>query len=172
MTFEELIGRRLVFGIPGTRITDEIIRHFKDTQAAGLILYRINFESPDQTRKLISDLENALERKLLVCTDHEGGRVIMFRDGVTIFPSGQAIGKTGNTVFARQQGEQEGKELRRLGIDVNFAPVLDVLTEVYSPKTGSRSNGADPAFAAKMGAARLSAMQVEGLSACAKHFPG
>jgi beta-N-acetylhexosaminidase len=172
MTLEELVGSRLVFGIPGTVITPEIIRHFKDTHAGGLILYRINFESPEQIRKLISDLENALGRRLLVTCDHEGGRVIMFRDGVTIFPSNQAIGKTSNTQFARRQGEQEGRELRRLGIDVNFAPVLDVLTEAYSPNIGIRAYGADVELVAKMGAARLSAMQVEGVSACAKHFPG
>jgi len=52
---EELVGNRLVFGIPGARITPDIIQHFKDTHCGGLILYRINFESPDQTRKLISD---------------------------------------------------------------------------------------------------------------------
>ena len=161
-----------MFGIPGTTITPEIIRHFQDTHAGGLILYRINFESPDQLRKLISDLENGIGRKLLVTCDHEGGRVIMFRDGITVFPSNQAIGKTGNTQLARQQGEQEGRELRRLGIDVNFAPVLDVLTEAYSPNIGIRSYGADMELVAKMGAARLSAMQVEGVSACAKHFPG
>ena len=96
----------------------------------------------------------------------------MFRDGITVFPSNQALGKTDNTQLARQQGEQEGRELRRLGIDVNFAPVLDVLTEAYSPNIGIRSYGADPNLVAKMGAARLSAMQVENLSACAKHFPG
>jgi len=172
MTFEELIGQRLVFGVPGLHITDDIIRHFKETHAAGLILFRINFDSPDQLRKLISDLENALERRLLVATDHEGGRVIMFRDGVTIFPSSQAVGKTGNTQFARAQGEQEAIELRRLGIDVNFAPVLDVLTPTYSPNIGIRAYGEDPELVAKMGAARISAMQVAGLSACAKHFPG
>src|SRR5579859_3289154 len=129
MTLQELIGLQLVFGIPGTTLTPEIVQHFKDTHCGGLILYRINFESPDQLRKLISDLENALGRRLLVTADMEGGRVIMFREGVTIFPSNQAFGQTGNTQYARQQGEQEGRELRRLGIDVNFAPVLDVLTE-------------------------------------------
>ena len=51
MTYEELIGQSLVFGIPGTQITDEIVRHFKETHCAGLILYRINFDSPDQIRK-------------------------------------------------------------------------------------------------------------------------
>src|ERR1035437_2561837 len=172
MTLEEQIGSRLVFGVPGTTITPEIIRHFQETHAGGLILYRINFESPDQLRQLISNLENALGRRLLVCCDHEGGRVIMFRDGITVFHSNQAIGRTANTQLARQQGEQEGRELRRLGMDVNFAPVLDVLTEAYSPNIGIRAYGADPELVAKMGAARLSAMQVEGLSACAKHFPG
>jgi beta-N-acetylhexosaminidase len=172
MTLEELIGSRLVFGIPGTTITPEIVRHFQETHAGGLILYRINFESPDQLQKLISDLENALGRTLLVTCDHEGGRVIMFQEGITVFPSNQAIGRTGNTQLARQQGEQEGRELRRLGIDVNFAPVLDVLTEAYSPNIGIRAYGADPDLVAKMGAARLSAMQVENVSACAKHFPG
>jgi beta-N-acetylhexosaminidase len=172
MTVEELIGNKLVFGVPGTTITPEIIRHFKETHCRGLILYRINFESPDQLRKLISDLESALGWRLLVCADHEGGRVIMFGGGVTVFPSSQAIGQTGNMHFARGQGEQEGRELRRLGIDVNFAPVLDVLTDAYSPNIGIRAYGKDPELVAKMGAARISAMQVEGVSACAKHFPG
>jgi beta-N-acetylhexosaminidase len=172
VTLEELVGSCLVFGIPGTHITPEIIQHFRETRCRGLILYRINFESPDQLRKLISDLENALGWKLLVCADHEGGRVIMFRDSITVFPSAQAIGQTGNTPYAHHQGEHEGRELRRLGIDVNFAPVLDVLTEAYSPNIGIRAFGKDPEVVAKMGAARISAMQVEGLSACAKHFPG
>jgi beta-N-acetylhexosaminidase len=172
MSLEQLVGSKFVFGIPGTRVTSEDLQHFKDTHCAGLILYRVNFESPDQTRKLISDLESAIGRRLIVCTDHEGGRVIMFGEGVTIFPSGQALGKTGNTQLARGQGEQEGRELRRLGIDVNFAPVLDVLTDEFSPNIGIRAFGKDPDLVAKMGAARISAMQVEQVSACAKHFPG
>jgi|GEM_PF-252159 beta-N-acetylhexosaminidase len=169
---EQLIGSRLVFGIPGTKITPEIVRHFQETHCGGLILYRINFESPDQIRKLINDLENALERRLLVCCDHEGGRVIMFGGGVTVFPSSQAFGITGNTAYARSQGEFEARELRRLGIDVNFAPVLDVLTETFSPNIGIRAYGRDADLVARMGAARISGMQGGGLSACAKHFPG
>jgi beta-N-acetylhexosaminidase len=172
MTLEQLVGSKFVFGIPGTTVTPEDIQHFKDTHCSGLILYRINFESPDQLRKLISDLESALGRRLIVTADHEGGRVIMFGEGVTIFPSSQAIGRSGNTQLARRMGEQEGRELRRLGVDVNFAPVLDVLTEAYSPNIGIRAYGADPDLVAKMGAARISALQVEGVSACAKHFPG
>ncbi len=137
-----------------------------------MILYRINFASPTQLKKMIADLEEALGRKLLVMADHEGGRVIMFRDAVTVFPDNLALGATGNIAYARQQGEIEAKELRRLGLDINLAPVLDVLTEAYSPNIGIRSYGQDWRLVAQMGAARLAAMQQGGLSACAKHFPG
>ncbi len=172
MKLAELVGERLVIGIPGTKITPEIVRHFKELHAGGLILYRINFDSPAQIKKLIADLEEALGRKLLVTADHEGGRVIMFRDGITVFPDNLAVGGAGKIDYARQQGEIEAKELRRLGLDVNLAPVLDVLTEAYSPNIGIRSYGKDWRLVAEMGAARIAAMQQGGLSACAKHFPG
>jgi beta-N-acetylhexosaminidase len=172
MKLAELVGERLVIGIPGTRITPQIVRHFQELNAGGLILYRINFASPPQLKKLIADLEEALGRRLLVMADHEGGRVIMFRDGVTVFPDNLAVGTTGQIAYARQQGEIEAKELRRLGLDVNLAPVLDVLTAAYSPNIGIRSYGQDWRLAAQMGAARIAAMQQGGLSACAKHFPG
>jgi beta-N-acetylhexosaminidase len=172
MKLAELVGQRMVIGIPGTRITPEIVRQFEELHAGGLILYRRNFDSPVQIKKLIADLEEALGRKLLVTVDHEGGRVIMFRDGITVFPDNMALGSAGNIGYARQQGEIEAKELRRLGMDVNLAPVLDVLTEAYSPNIGIRSYGKDWRLVARMGAARIAAMQQSGLSACAKHFPG
>ena len=60
MTLEELVGEKLVIGIPGTGITPEIVRHFQELHAGGLILYRINFASPGQLQTLIADLEEAL----------------------------------------------------------------------------------------------------------------
>ncbi len=172
MKLEELVGERLVIGIPGTKVTPEIVRHFQELHAGGLILYRINFDSPPQLKKLLGDLEEALGRKLLVTADHEGGRVIMFRDGITVFPDNLAVGAAGTIDYARQQGEIEAKELRRLGLDVNLAPVLDVLTEAYSPNIGIRAYGQDWRLVAQLGAARIAGMQQHGLSACAKHFPG
>jgi beta-N-acetylhexosaminidase len=172
MKLEELVGERLVIGIPGTEITPEIVRQFQDLHAGGLILYRRNFNSPPQLKKLIADLEEALGRRLLVTVDHEGGRVIMFRDGISVFPDNLTVGGAGKVDYARQQGEIEAKELRRLGVDVNLAPVLDVLTEAYSPNIGIRSYGNNWRKVAELGAARIAAMQQGGLSACAKHFPG
>jgi beta-glucosidase-like glycosyl hydrolase len=71
MLLEELIGQTLVFGIPGPRVRAEDVRLFRETHAGGLILYRINFESSEQIRRLITDLESALGRRLLVTIDHE-----------------------------------------------------------------------------------------------------
>ena len=161
-----------MFGLSGPRLTDADIRLFHDTRAAGLILYRRNFETPEQHGRLLHDLESALGRRLLVATDHEGGRIVMLGRATTIFPDNLATGTAGDEAFAFRQGLFEARELRRLGVDVNFAPVLDVLTERYSPNIGIRSYGKDPAVVTRYGVARIKGMQKGGLSACAKHFPG
>jgi beta-N-acetylhexosaminidase len=172
MSLEAMVGRRLMIGLPGPEATDADLRLFDETRAGGLILYRRNFESPEGLRRLLTRVESALGRRLLVATDHEGGRVIMLGAGVTIFPDNLAAGTAGETAFASRQGLIEGRELRRLGVDVSFAPVLDVLTDRYSPNIGIRSYGKDPAVVARLGAARIAGLQAAGVSACAKHFPG
>ncbi len=169
---EDLVGERLVIGLPGPDLRDEDVRLFRDTRAGGLILYRRNFETPDRLRRLVEGLESALGRRLLVATDHEGGRVIMLGRGTTIFPDNLAVGAVGDETFAYRQGVIEGRELRRLGVDLNLGPVLDVLTERYSPNIGIRSYGKDPALVARLGSARIRGMAAAGLLACAKHFPG
>src|SRR5712692_9447072 len=172
VTLEDMVGRRLMFGLPGPDVTDADIRLFTDTRAGGLILYRRNFETPERLARLLTGLEDALGRRLLIATDHEGGRIIMLGRSVTIFPDNLAAGTAGEINFVHRQGLFEGRELRRLGVDVNFSPVLDVLTERYSPNIGIRSYGKDPPLVARYGAARIRGMQSAGVSACAKHFPG
>ena len=171
-SIDALIGQTLVFGIPGPRPTQRDIKLFRDTHAGGLILYRINFRSPTQIKQLIRDLEDALGRRLLVTVDHEGGRVVMFQSGVTVFPDNLAFGAMGKTAHARAQGTIEGRELRRLGMDVAFSPTVDVLTDAFSPNIGIRSYGRDPQVVSRLAAARIRALQREAVSACAKHFPG
>jgi beta-N-acetylhexosaminidase len=168
----DLVGERLMLGVTGPDLTDADLRVFRDTRAAGLILYRRNFETPERLARLIDGLESALGRRLLVASDHEGGRVIMLGAGTTIFPDNLAVGTAGEEAFAYKQGVIEARELRRLGIDLNLGPVLDVLTERYSPNIGIRAYGKDPAIVARYGAARIKGMQRGGLSACPKHFPG
>jgi beta-N-acetylhexosaminidase len=170
--FEDLVGERLMIGLAGPGLTEDDVRLFKDTRAAGLILYRRNFESPQQLLTLLGDLEAALGRRLLVATDQEGGRVIMLGQATTIFPDNLTVGTAGEPAFAYRQGLFEGRELRRLGVDLNFGPCLDVLTERYSPNIGIRSYGKDPAVVARYGTARIKGMQAAGVFTCPKHFPG
>jgi beta-N-acetylhexosaminidase len=169
---EDLVGERLMIGLTGAELRPEDVALFRDTRAGGLILYRRNFESPSQLTALVSGLEAALDRRLLVATDHEGGRIIMLGAGVTIFPDNLAVGTAGEEAFAFRQGWVEARELRRLGVDLNLGPVLDVLTERYSPNIGIRSYGKDPAVVTRYGTARIRGMAQGGLAACAKHFPG
>jgi beta-N-acetylhexosaminidase len=168
----DLVGERLVIGLAGPTLREEDVRLFRDTRAGGVMLYRRSFESPEQLVRLLGDLDDAVGKRVLVTTDHEGGRVVMLGAGTTIFPDNLAVAAAGDETFAARQGTIEGRELRRLGVDVNFAPVLDVLTERYSPNIGIRSYGKDPKVVARHGSARLGAMQRAGVSACAKHFPG
>src|SRR5712664_2806465 len=161
-----------MIGLPGATLDDADIRLFRDTRAAGLILYRRNFETPAQLLDLLGRLEDALGRRLLVATDHEGGRIVMLGRGVTIFPDNLAVGTAGEETFAYKQGLIEARELRRLGVDLNLGPCLDVLTDRYSPNIGIRSYGKDPKLVARYGVARLRGMAKGGLSACPKHFPG
>ena len=161
-----------MIGLRGPELSEADVRLFHDTRAAGLILYRRNFESPAGLATLLDTLEAALGRRLLVATDHEGGRIVMLGRGVTIFPDNLALGTAGEEAFAFRQGHIEARELRRLGIDLNLGPCLDVLTERYSPNIGIRSYGKDPKIVARYGVARIRGMASAGLSACAKHFPG
>jgi beta-N-acetylhexosaminidase len=169
---EDLVGERLMIGLKGPTLDDADVRVFRETRARGLILYRRNFESPAQLLDLLGRLESALGWRLLVATDHEGGRIVMLGRGTTIFPDNLAVGTAGEETFAYKQGLIEARELRRLGIDLNLGPCLDVLTDRYSPNIGIRSYGKDPKLVARYGAARLRGMAKGGLSACPKHFPG
>ena len=171
-TLEAMVGRQLVVGLPGPDATDEDLRHLRDIHAGGLMLYRRNFETPERFLRFIARLEDGLGRRLLITTDHEGGRIVMLHQGVTIFPDNLTAGTAGDETLVARQGLIEGRELRRLGVDVSFGPCLDVLTERYSPNIGIRSYGRDPARVSRLGAARIRGMQSAGLSACAKHFPG
>src|SRR5262249_45155375 len=123
MTLEELVGRQLMFGLPGPDLTDADIRLFEDTKAGGVMLYRRNFETPERPGVLVGRPEGARARGFLTATDHEGGRIIMLGRAVTIFPDNLTAGTAGEVAFVHRQGIIEGRELRRLGVDVNFAPV-------------------------------------------------
>ena len=108
MSLEEMVGRQLVFGLRGPDVTDADLRLFEETRAGGLILYRRNFEGPERLAAMLTQLESALGRRLLVTTDHEGGRIIMLGAGVTIFPDNLAAGTAGEVALREAAGVDRG----------------------------------------------------------------
>ena len=140
----------------------------------GVILFGRNVESPRQVAELTAALKRAAGRPLLVSIDQEGGRVarLRARQGFTEVPPMRVIGSTGDESIARAVGAMLGRELRAVGIDQDYAPVVDVDTHPASPVIGDRSFGGDPGLVSRMGAALMAGLQSEGVAACAKHFPG
>ncbi len=161
-----------MFGVYGLKPSRQTASLFKSTGATGVLLLARNIETPAQTKAYIDELEQRLGRPLLVAIDHEGGWVLRFQRGVTPFPGNAALGRARDPKLAYAVGRQMARELAPLGIRMNLAPVLDVATKDYNPGIGIRSFGPDPALAGRLGAAFIRGMQDNGVSACAKHFPG
>jgi beta-N-acetylhexosaminidase len=140
----------------------------------GVILFSRNLESAEQTAELVAALKRAAGRPLLVSIDQEGGRVARLRaqHGFTELPPMRALGQTGDAALARQMGALLGRELRAVGIDQDYAPVVDVDTNPQNPVIGDRSLSREPAEVARLGAALAQGLQSAGVAACAKHFPG
>ncbi len=171
MELEPLIGARLVAGFPGTEASPALIAHLRALHISSIIVFARNFTSVAQFTRLLRDLESGVGRRLLVMVDHEGGRIIRFSEGVTRFPAPREAARRGDAAI-EAQGRTEAAELGRLGIHVNLAPCVDVLTEGSDPVIGDRAYGSDPAVVSRLGAARVRGLQDGGVAACAKHFPG
>jgi beta-N-acetylhexosaminidase len=161
-----------MFGVYGLKPSRQTVALFKSTGATGVLLLARNIETPAQTKAYVAELEQRLGRPLLIAIDHEGGWVLRFKSGVTPFPGNTALGRARDPKLAYAVGRQMARELAPLGIRMNLAPVLDVAVKDYNPGIGIRSFGSDPKLAGRLGAAFIKGMQDNGVSACAKHFPG
>jgi beta-N-acetylhexosaminidase len=154
---------------PSAEVVDLIRRG-----VSGVILFSRNIESAEQVAELTAALKRAAGRPLLIAIDQEGGRVARLRaaQGFTELPPMRAIGAAGDDRIAFGVGALLGRELRAVGIDQDYAPVVDVDTNPKNPVIGDRSFSRDPAVAGRLGAALALGLQAEGVAACAKHFPG
>jgi len=162
----------LMVGLEGPRADRKAVHLLKETGAASVLLLARNIESPAQVRGLTRELEQRLGRRLIFAIDHEGGWVLRFMSGLTAFPGNAALGKAGDPALARKTGQRMAEELGAIGINLNLAPVLDVLGPKYNPGIHIRSFGQDPALVSRMGAAFICGQQGHRVAACAKHFPG
>ena len=178
LTLEQAIGQKLLLSFAGKdRPSPEILESMRRYQPAGVTLYRsLNVDTPAQVRRLTQALQQARREAnlptLLIATDQEGGQLMAVGQGATQFPGNMALGATGSEELARRSGEAIGGELAAMGINVNYAPVCDVLTNLHNPAIGVRSFGSNPSLAARLGAALVDGLQSAGVAATAKHFPG
>jgi beta-N-acetylhexosaminidase len=136
-----------------------------------------NVESPKQVRALTTGLQAAASRlpagvPLLIGTDQEYGVVTRLRDGITALPSAMAFGAAGDAALTEGAWRAAGTELAALGVNVNFAPVADVLGSGVGGPIGSRSYGSDPALTAAQVGGAVRGLQGAGVAATLKHFPG
>lgn len=178
MTLEEKTGQMLMpdfrnwNGENVTEMLPEIEQLVKKYHLGGVILFRENVVTTEQTARLVSEYQAAAEKfGLLLTIDQEGGIVTRLQSG-TDMPGNMALGATRSPEISWNVGNAIGEELASLGINMNFAPVMDVNNNPDNPVIGVRSFGEDPQLVADMGVAYTKGLQAAGVAATAKHFPG
>ncbi|HLA45348.1 MAG TPA: glycoside hydrolase family 3 N-terminal domain-containing protein, partial [Aggregatilineales bacterium] len=169
--------RQFMFSFKGFRAPDAILEGVRSGEISSFCLFaHQNVESLRQLRILTESLYEAAAAgghpPPLIGIDQEGGQLIAVTKGATELPGNMALGATRSLELAEKAGGVLGRELLALGINLNFAPAVDVNITYTNPAIGIRSFGEDPQAVAAMGAAMIKGMQNEGILACAKHFPG
>jgi beta-N-acetylhexosaminidase len=172
MSVQDMVGQMFVVSVGGTEPDYYVEKMVRERNIGGVILFGPNMESEEQTRGFVSSLQKLAMRTgpavpLFVAVDHEGG-VVQHAPWVTSQPSAAEIGARGDPAEARRVSEKIGGELRRAGVNTDFAPVVDTGT---GAAVGSRSYGSDPELVAAMGAAAVEGFEGAGVVSAAKHFP-
>jgi beta-N-acetylhexosaminidase len=167
----------IMLGLEGLELSaeeKEILRH---PLVGGIILFTRNHQSPEQVARLVHTIHELRQPSLLVAVDQEGGRVQRFRQGFTRLPPLRCFGETYEQSPTRAMesayltGWLMATELRAVGVDFSFAPVLD-LDRGLSQIIGNRAFHGDPHVVTQLAIAYADGMQKAGMAAVGKHFPG
>jgi beta-N-acetylhexosaminidase len=178
LTLEQKIGQIMIIGFDGIVVDDELRRMITEYHIGGVILFARNVQSPQQVTALTNELQKiAIESGnpgLFIAIDQEGGRVARLTEdkGFTEFPSAMALTATGDSQNAYRVAAAMAAEMHTVGINVDFAPDLDVNNNPTNPVIGIRSFSSDPAKVAEYGLAFAKGLQENGILAFGKHFPG
>lgn len=167
----------VVIDVAGTALTQDDRRRLLHPFTGGVILFTRNYESPEQLSRLTAEIHELREPALVICVDHEGGRVQRFRAGFTALPPMRALGGAWdqNRHHARHLAHELGfvlaAELRAHGVDLTFAPVLD-LDHGNSSIIGDRAFHSDAEAVAELANGLMQGLRQAGMAAVGKHFPG
>ena len=166
----------LVIGVAGKELTAQERDWLQHPACAGVILFTRNFASRLQVAELSQAIREAAPRPQLVCVDQEGGRVQRFRDGYSALPSLDQFGKLygrdpdGAIALAKEHAWLMASEVRASGVDLSFAPVVDLGRG--NRAIGDRAFSAEPQIVAEFTRAYVEGMHSAGMGATLKHFPG
>ena len=167
------IGQLLIGSLPGTTIPVEMRALAREFGLGGLIFFTRNVEEPEQVSELSHDVQSlAGEMPLWVSVDQEGGRVARLKAPFTEWPPMATLGRSGDVTLARRFAAALAAELRAVGITLDYAPVLDILTNPTNPVIGDRALAETADEVARLGVAVIQGLQETGVAACGKHFPG
>lgn len=182
MTLEEKVGQLFIPDLytlsnkTETVLSDEVREKIQKYHIGGLILFKDNIKTINQSKKLIMDLQQSTNIPLFISVDEEGGIISRIAKNsdmhATNLPNSHTIGSTGKSEYAYDIGYILGRELSSLGFNMNFAPVADVNTNPQNPIIGKRSFGSDKDLVAAMVYESVRGMQDQNVSAVIKHFPG
>ncbi len=167
----------VILDVAGTSLSPEDRERLAHPLVGGAILFARNFESAAQVTQLTADMRAARGGALLICVDHEGGRVQRFREGFSAIEPMRALGQRWDTdpIDACRQateiGATIGRELRAVGVDLSFTPVLD-LDHGPSGVIGDRAFHRDPRVVTLLAKSLMHGLLLSGMANCGKHFPG
>jgi len=170
---KNLLGELFIIGFNGLELADDTAAFLSQARIGGVILFTPNYENPAQVAELINQVQECrTDHPLWISVDHEGGRVQRFRKGFTKIPEAAEIAAMNSPKLAFEIGEIMAKELKAVGINLNFAPVADINTNPKNPVIGNRAFGADEETVSKISNAMVRGHLVQKVQPCVKHFPG
>lgn len=170
-----LSGIHLLIGFRGTRLDQELKSIIRNFRIGGIVLFKRNIESREQLLDLLQELQafalDVLGRPLWVAIDQEGGPVQRLIPPFTQLPSAHSLADQGTGALV-EWTSRAALDLQQCGIQINFAPVLDVLSGEEPHFMRERCLGSDPHQVAALGKLWITTLQENGISATAKHYPG
>lgn len=173
MTLDEKIGQMIITGFNGSEYNDDMDRLINEYKVGGVILFARNIEDSNQMIDLTRALqENNNNLPLFISIDEEGGRVSRLPDDVEKFPSAFTIGLINDQQTAYENGKEIGYTLKRLGINLDYAPVLDIYSNENNTVIGDRAFSKEESIVSTMGIATMEGIEDADIIPVVKHFPG
>lgn len=171
---ERTAGAVMVCGFDGVEPPQEILASLDAQTVAGLILFKRNIEDVEQAAALIASCNavSSAALPILMSVDQEGGRVARFGDPVLRLPPMRALAAAGDAPLTRDAAMVLGRQLRAIGINLDFAPILDVDTNPLNPVIGDRAFASTPGSVIEHALAFADGLHRGGVLSCGKHFPG